>query len=1405
MRKRAQSKTVNDDVVATETPKNTTTSRTKKDYKKLVLMKGDSKKWQIAALAGIFILVLILNSYFIVASGSPFNENGDDLSSTYYLSGPDPYYNMRLVEETVETGQYQYYGKDNTDPLLNYAIGRSGSRAPLMNMMAIGFGRALSPFVGEEAGLGLAMQFMPALFGALLIIPVFLLGRMIFGDMEGLVAALFVALIPIHIGSGHGSAYALFDHDSFNLFFFAMTFYFVVACIKEKDRMKSRLYALLGGVSLAAVTMTWVEARFIYAALAVYIVVQTLLDIASSKTDRQFAINMPLMFFSGYLISLPVLMQRAGGFQFDFILMMCIGILVLSLISLGLQKLNIPWVLSIPGMLIIGGAIVGFLYFVPSLVDSYTFLVPFNQMSEIIFGSGIYGDKVDLTIAEAGTFSISRTVMSFGPVLYWMSWFSFALLLVWYLRKDHRRDYVFLMSIFLIDIWLTATAGRFLNDLVPIVAILAGFLTVFVISKVDYKMMIKNFKNSGGGLHGFRKSVKIYHILGVLFIAFLIVMPNSFLVMDSAIPNVAVEDEDGQFVSMKSLYFGDDHQAAFGSSFGKESYWIDAFSWLSQQDTEIASAKDRPAVISWWDYGFYEVAVGDHPTVADNFQDGIPPASNFQTALSEKDAVGVWVVRLLASEVKEDGMLSTRSKDLLDEHLGENGSLAASWIENPTLSPSFNAPIDSEFDDDLSLNHLVGVQYPMNAVYQDFIDLITNMTEEQVTLLYHDVQESTGKSVRYFAVEGYDEQIFNIFAFLSDKSLVLYALQEANPDGSFYNPEDEFMTIKYVGYMVNTDGSRGNQQQWTAGELNAMPESQRSRVVVTSTNQEYKEDYYNTMFYKTYVGQIPTQLQNFFPQLPTWGMEHFYAEFVSDVPYSQNRMAVVIAKYYEGASVNGSVLYQDSPLDAQIVVTKPVEMYGTTVDIDHASVATVNGSFDLLAGAGNVTVQIRRYPELGPNAFLVEEVTFNGTGNLAPITDDEAMRIGSHSRDLGQIEIESGDIEGYVFDDLDSDGAYVLENDSTVGNVKVTISEVLQFTDEGAISQRAFPEIILGTTGSDGYFNGSDLRPGFYYLEATLNEGVIIKSEIIAVSQGHNFYNVSRPLSSDVSGWIYRDKNENGQYDDGEQIPDDVQVSLTFERYDGNSVDIGTQELIDGSYAFTGLYPGDYRLVAEEDDPLTPGVDYSGELQISLEENVTRWYNLSLDYAPVEVSGVTTLEGNGISDISIEFLPDGLVANNTAVKASTNSSDAGKYLASLVPGKYNISVETTTDDGVFSFEEKLSVDVGSSALVYDIDLTKLSYEVSGTVTYGSTGKKDVVITFYPAIGVENNTAERAETISLDDGSYSVELLPGEYDVEVSQTATESGIAVVYSFSGDLTISTSDLTYPITLVRTEAES
>jgi dolichyl-diphosphooligosaccharide--protein glycosyltransferase len=843
------------------------------------------KSWIVAiSLVSIFFMVLLMNTYFNLSSGLAINPDGETLSDTYYLSGPDPYYNLRLVKETHETGEYPYYGSQNPDPLLNYPLGRSGSRPPLLNMMALGFSRLLAPFMDEGDAVGYSMQFVPALFGALLIFPVYFIGKTLFGRTEGVIAAMLIAIIPIHIGSGHGSAYGLFDHDSFNLFLFFTTFFFLIKSMTNKSMKKllglftkGDIYAVLGGICVASLAMTWVEARFIFTVIALYAIVQMLIDIFRNQMNSQVVRSAIILLFSGYLISLPVISVRLGGFSPDLSLFLALGVLIFGLIYLLVDRLKIPWLLSLPTIFIIGALTAIFLYFVRDLSATFTFLKPLSGIADILYGSGIYGDKVDATIAEAGTYSISRTVMSYGPALYWLSWGGFVFLLYQYIKQKGRRDYLFIIVLFLINVWLASTAGRFLNDHVPLITILAAWIIWFVIVRVDYKQMIKNIRNAGGGFKGLRKGVKIYHVLGILFVAFIVVMPNSLLAFDAAIPSAVTQNGTS---NLKIDYFGENHQGAFGSSSYKEQYWVDAFSWLLQQDGAEIDPIDRPAIISWWDYGFYEVAIGEHPTVADNFQDGIPPAANFHTAKNEKEGVAIFIVRLLEGNAREnEGELSANVVAVLTEHLGENNSDdVVQWIENPETSPSYNQPIGSQYDEDLSKTLLIGEQYPQNAFYQDISYLINEtLDDEGVTWLYHDVQEITGYSIRYYGVEGYDTQIFNIFAFLSDKSLVLHALRTGGGE-RLYNAEDDFVVVKYVGYQVNADGTPGPEGEWTTEELNELTDTERRRIVITDTKTVDKPDYFNTMFYRTYVGDIPTEFENQIFQLPCWGMRHFTAE-----------------------------------------------------------------------------------------------------------------------------------------------------------------------------------------------------------------------------------------------------------------------------------------------------------------------------------------------------------------------------------------------------------------------------------------------------------------------------------------------------------------------------------------------
>ena len=58
-----------------------------------------------------------------------------------------------------------------------------------------------------------------------------------------------------------------------------MRFLFLLKSLNEKNSTKSVLYAILGGIPLAALTMTWIEAQYLYVLIAIYAIIQMLIDI----------------------------------------------------------------------------------------------------------------------------------------------------------------------------------------------------------------------------------------------------------------------------------------------------------------------------------------------------------------------------------------------------------------------------------------------------------------------------------------------------------------------------------------------------------------------------------------------------------------------------------------------------------------------------------------------------------------------------------------------------------------------------------------------------------------------------------------------------------------------------------------------------------------------------------------------------------------------------------------------------------------------------------------------------------------------------------------------------------------------------------------------------------------------
>ena len=94
------------------------------------------------------------------------------------------------------------------------------------------------------------------------------------------------------------------------------------------------------------------------------------------------------------------------------------------------------------------------------------------------------------------------------------------------------------------------------------------------------------------------------------------------------------------------------YMGTFGPGFNGRS-WNQAYDWLEHQDTDT-SFSERPAFVSWWDYGFQALAQGQHPTVADNFQSGIPAAGNMLLAAGESDTIALFIVTLGEGDMRHE-------------------------------------------------------------------------------------------------------------------------------------------------------------------------------------------------------------------------------------------------------------------------------------------------------------------------------------------------------------------------------------------------------------------------------------------------------------------------------------------------------------------------------------------------------------------------------------------------------------------------------------------------------------------------------------------------------------------------------------------------------------------------------
>jgi dolichyl-phosphooligosaccharide-protein glycotransferase len=830
--------------------------------------------WTIAILLAAFGISFLIRTLFIMPLLQQWGP------AYFFAGGSDSFYHFRVTSYIIQNHRNLV-----VDPLLNYPHGAVNPREPLFDWMNAVFGILFAPaFAGGATAAGaFFLELQAPLWAALGVFPVYLIGKEVSSRRMGLAAAL---LYPLVVASIDSSTFGYANYLSFYTFFILVALYAYLRTIRaagsrrwvESYRHPRQIipglrqflrtertavkWAVFAGVAFGTVTLAWQGYSFLVAAIIVFLVVQMVIE-RIRRVDSfglyfltlitggvGFAMAFPYYYFQG--------LGRVWFFQPALVFFGAF----LVLFPFFLLR-DTPWVLSIPALLASGAVAVLAL-----------FALDRSDFGAIVTGQGYFVKTlIYTTVAEAQAPSIDSLILGYGVVTFFLAFVGLGLYLWRTVRDRFRRVGVMFLVYGILSIYLPISAAKFFFIGTAGFVLLAAEAIVRALDVGDYPGLRRNvasLSDRRSQFAAFRRSIKARHIL-VMALVLVILIPNVWYSIDAGIPYNSKGTYSTQIYNSlpaplrtapgnaSSYYLG-----AAGTELDTPNQYDESgYNWLATQDTQLP-APQRPAFISWWDYGFQAASEGNHPTVADNFQNGIDPAGNFLLSQNESQAIAILTTTLLVGEqgrshepylpsglnavLARDGVDVATVHDLMVNQSGDIALVLAHPDRYLKVDP---AHIDGQ-----------NAMYDAMAYY-----LATELPTNGVSSLYNDVQAYTGWSIRYAMVDS------RLFPFSGTNT------------GIFYAPAD--LTDRVIGaggaptsyYTLSVLGSNG--ATYTPGALPA-------GVTAVQYNINYLPAFYSSMIYRIFVGYNGTQVgstqgipglsQNAVgadPVEPGWMLSHF--------------------------------------------------------------------------------------------------------------------------------------------------------------------------------------------------------------------------------------------------------------------------------------------------------------------------------------------------------------------------------------------------------------------------------------------------------------------------------------------------------------------------------------------------
>jgi len=687
--------------------------------------------------------------------------------------GSDPWYMKRVVDYIVANQTHLIFDADRA-----YPIGGINPRPPLFSWcLALG-GVAIEWITGmsTDEAVWWSVALFPAIFGALIVLPVSGLARRLHSNQAGIIAAWLMAFMPGHISH---STFALADHDSFALLFLTLAFYFwvtaidkignerlfvnpspnplyLIAGIREMWRRnpQSMANATLAGISFSTVALGW--KGFVYGPGILFLAfsAQIILNMFRRRDSLPLTSAALQMMLTTFIIPLPFyiwpemnLLLAPSGFQPMFYI---VGF-TFALGWVACSFRDKPWLLILGSGIALFGGILLILWILQEaeIYDGW----------DILFTGGFYFSKNKIfgTIGEAQAPSRGVLFASYGPVVALIA-VGYSFILLWRGARDGKQGKSLLGLWVLISIYMAWSAGRFIFNATPAIAIV-GALGISALWKMaNFSGFVKEWRRSGIGtprsrFNSIRPASQKHPMIPALMLVFMLVASQHLTYgLDSGIPrgDVASSDVDQTIYDFTpdifryealglSIFDSSDHNPSatcgsgcwymgtFGPGFNGGG-WNLAYEWLSEQDSDVPFG-NRPAFVSWWDYGFQALDSGEHPTVADNFQTGIPQSGGMLLSSGQEDTLALFITTIAQGDRSYDSSdsgFTNEFSDVLDEYMTveQKDEFEAimtfkmgdsSFVEDRSLAVYSEAIGVNQFGESVSLEILYGSEIDSNG------------------------------------------------------------------------------------------------------------------------------------------------------------------------------------------------------------------------------------------------------------------------------------------------------------------------------------------------------------------------------------------------------------------------------------------------------------------------------------------------------------------------------------------------------------------------------------------------------------------------------------------------------------------------------------------------------------------